>query len=251
MLDQEQLPQKPAGQRWLRVLVYYTLALGVAAAARFRWHANDVSAHWPRLGTLLWHLVSGLGPCLGALVVWATLRPPRRLSLGGTYPPLAWAMGLVPALTLGLVGVRNPYTLESHLFGGFIGLWIMAYALLEETGWRGYLQQEFSDYPRLVRYVLVALFWYPWHFTFLQGHSLTAELLIFSMFVAASLLLGWLADRTISILVAACFHATANILGLTAYFTLFLPSPAARWQVVGVCLVGWVVLLRIWRRRVR
>lgn len=86
---------------------------------------------------------------------------------------------------------------------------------------------------------------------FLQDHSLATELLIFSLFVAASLLLGWFADRTSSILVAACFHAPANMLGLTAYFTLFLPSLTTRGQVVGVCLVSWVVLLRIWRRQVR
>lgn len=122
------------------MLIYYTLALGWAAAARFAWHTNDASAQWLRLGALHWHLVSGLGLFLGAAVVWATFRRPRRLRLGGTGPPLAWAMALVPAGTLALLGMRNPYGIEAHLFGFYIGLWIMAYAVLEETGWRGYLQ---------------------------------------------------------------------------------------------------------------
>ena len=236
-------------KRWLRVFVYYAVALGLAAASRFVWHTNDVSAGWPSLAAMHLHLLSGLGPFVGALLVWAAFRPPCQKSLGGSYPALAWAMAVVPAVTMGLIGVANPYAINPHLFGFYLGLWIVAYAVLEETGWRGYLQDEFGDVGRPLRYVIVGLFWYPWHFTFLQGHTFGTEALILGMLVAASIGIGLVADRTGSILAAAAFHTVANVLGLTAYFAVFIPSPSERWTIVGICIAVWVPMLRVWRVR--
>ena len=92
-----------------------------------------------------WHLLSGLGPFVGAIVVWGMFRPPRRKSFGGTYPALAWAMLVVPAVTMGLIGIANPYALGPHLFGCYVSLWIAAYSVLEEAGY----------VPRPFRYVIV------------------------------------------------------------------------------------------------
>jgi uncharacterized protein len=237
------------GSRWLRVLTFYVIAVACAAASRFLWHTNDVTSKWPSLGAMHWHLISGIGPSIGAIVVWATFHPRRIKSFGGTNPPIAWAMLAVPAVAMGLMGIPNPYALDVHWFGFYCGIWIVVYAVLEETGWRGYLQDEFRDLTPLRRYLVVALFWYPWHFTFLQHHSFANEVAIIGFIALASIGIGFVADRTNSIVAAACFHSTANILGLTAYFTVFVPSTTARLMIVGICVAVWVVMLRIWRTR--
>lgn len=248
-LMEERRPTAALGNRWLRVLVYYAVAMGLAATSRFVWHTNDVLPGWPSLAAMHLHLLSGIGPFAGALLVWAVFRVARRKSPGGSYPALGWAMAMVPAVTMGLIGVANPYVINSHLFGFYLGLWIILYTVLEETGWRGYLQDEFGDVGRPLRYMIVGLFWYPWHFTFFQGHGLGTEALILGLLVAASIGIGLIADRTGSILAAAAFHTVANVLGLTAYFAVFIPSASERWMIVGICLAVWVVMLRVWRVR--
>ena len=206
------------------------------AASRFVWHVNDVSAGWPSFAAMHLHLLSGVGPFAGALLVWAVFRPPRQKSFGGSYPALAWAMIMVPAVTMSLFGVNTPYAINPRQFGSYLGMWVAAYAVLEETGWRGYLQDEFGDLRPTLRYVIVGLFWYPWHFTFLQGPTFGTETLIVGMLVAASVGNGLIADWTGSILAAAAFHSVASILGLTAYFGVFIPSSSERWTIVGICV---------------
>ncbi len=239
----------PQRARALRITVYYVVAISLAAASRFVWHTNDVTGAWPSLRAMHWHLLSGVGPFLGAIIVWVTFRIPRWKSLGGSDGALACLMLAVPAAVMGVMGISNPYALNAHVFGCYVGLWIAVYAILEETGWRGYLQDEFREHPPLFRYIVVGLFWYPWHFTFLQHHTLQTELAILMMLLLASIGIGFVADRTQSIFAAASIHSSANILGLTTFFTIFVPSTSTRLIVVGVCVFAWAALLRIWRHR--
>jgi len=235
--------------RWLRIFVFYIIAIGFSIAARLYWHANDATAGWPTPSAIFRHLLSGIGPFIGAFVVWTAFRHPRRITFCGTSPTLAWTMLAVPAATIATLGVPNPYGIAPHLFGLFLGAWIAVYAILEETGWRGYLQDELCDHPPLRKYAIVGLFWYPWHLTFLQHHTITNELAIFTLIILASIGIGFVADRTKSIFAASAFHAAGNILGLTAYFTIFIPSSQTRLAIAGICIAVWIVLLRIWRKR--
>ena len=72
----------------------------------------------------------------------------------------------VPAAVMGVLGIDNPFSVDPHLFGIHMGVWIALYAILEETGLRGYLQGEFRNRSPLIRYVIVGLFWYAWHLSY-------------------------------------------------------------------------------------
>jgi membrane protease YdiL (CAAX protease family) len=85
-------------------------------------------------------------------------------------------------------------------------------------------------------------------FTSLSHHSLSNEAAILSLIVAASIGIGFVADRTKSIFAAAAFHSAENIMGLTAYFTVFIPSSSRRLVNVGFCAIVWFILLRLWAR---
>ena len=64
--------------------------------------------------------------------------------------------------------------------------------------------------------------------------------------VAASIGIGFVADRTRSIFAAASFHVLGNIMGTTTDFTTLIPSQHARWMIVLICVVAWLIMLRLW-----
>ena len=235
--------------KWIRVAIYYGIALLIAASSRFYWHTADIVASERSIWSIYWHLVSSAGPFLGAVIVWKVFRPQRQISFGGSWPSMGLAMLAVPALVMGVLGVTNPFAVEPHLLGIHLGIWIALYAVLEETGWRGYLQSEFKDRSPLLKYAIVGVFWYAWHFSWLGGYPIQSEIITLAFMVLASLGIGFVADRTQSIFAAAAFHVIGNIMGLTTEFTTLLPSSHTRGIMVLICVVLWLVMLRLWRMR--
>jgi uncharacterized protein len=240
---------KSLDRRWIRVSIYYLIALAFSALSRLYWHTSDPAAAGDGPWGLYRHLISGLGPLVGAITVWTVFRPERRMSLGGTFPAMGWAMMAVPAAVMAALGIANPFGIDPHLFGIHVGIWVAVYALLEETGWRGYLQDEFRHRPALLRYLIVGLFWYGWHFSYLAGNPVGSEISNLGMILLASIGIGFVADRTRSILAAAAFHVIGDVMGLMREFTTLLPSTHARLVVVAICVVVWLIMLRIWGMR--
>jgi membrane protease YdiL (CAAX protease family) len=240
---------KTLGSRWARIAIYYGVALGFSILARVYWRTNDASGVAQGAWGMYWRLIGGVGPFLGAAVVWAAFRLERQITFGGTYPPLGLAMLAVPAIVMGVIGIANPFAVEPHLFGVHLGVWIAIYAVLEETGWRGYLQGEFSHRPALLRYAIVGVFWYAWHLSYLTPHPIGDELLSLGFIILASIGIGFVADRTKSILAAASFHIVGNIMGLTANFKLLIPSLQTRAAIILACVAVWLLMLRLWRMR--
>jgi membrane protease YdiL (CAAX protease family) len=242
------LPER-VNRRWLRIAIYYAVALGLSFLARIIWQTSNLAD--PRQGAwgMYRHLFSGVGPFLGALLVWALFRPERRMRFGGTWPAMSLAMLAVPAIVLGIMGVANPFGVDAHLFGVHLGVWIAIYAILEETGWRGYLQDEFRQRQALLKYAIVGLFWYAWHFSWLGGHSAGSEAASLAFMIAASIGIGFVADRTRSIFAAAAFHVLGNVMGTTTDFAALIPSQQTRWMIVLACVVVWLIMLRLWGMR--
>lgn len=236
-------------RKWVRISLYFAVALAFSFLARIVLQTSNPAD--PRHGAwgMYRHLFGGVGPFLGALLVWALFRPERRMRFGGTWPAMALAMLPVPAIVLGIMGVPNPFALDPHLFGVHLGVWIALYAILEETGWRGYLQDELRDRHALLKYAIVGLAWYVWHLSWLGSHSLGSEAANLAFLIAASIGIGFVADRTRSIFAAAAFHVLGNIMGTTTDFPALIPSQHTRWMIVLVCAAVWLVMLRLWGMR--
>lgn len=230
--------------RWPRIGLFYLIAIAVSALARLHWHTGAVSS--ASAGAMYGHLVAGAGPALGVLAVWMIFRHRPPLTFGGTNGMLASVAIAVPGLVLALRGVVNPFGLEPHLFGLHMGVWIAAYAVLEEIGWRGYLQSEFPDRARLSRYVIVGLFWYAWHLSWVTNPPIGGQIAAALILIAAAIGIGFVADRTGSILGAAAFHVLGNIMGMTTDFRALIPQHE-RLLLAGCCLVALLIVLRIWR----
>ncbi|MCI4589294.1 CPBP family intramembrane metalloprotease [Sphingobium sp. BYY-5] len=233
--------------RWTRIGIYYLVAIGISALARYYWHTDQATSVEAGAWAMYLHLVAGAGPALGAMLVWLLFRYRSRFSLGGTNLPLALVMVAVPAIVMAIRGIPNDFGIEPHLFGVHMGLWIMFYALLEEIGWRGYLQDELGGLSAPVKYSMVGLFWYAWHLSWLGGNPLSSELATLFFMILASAGIGFVADRTRSVLAATAFHILGNIMGLTTDFKRIIPDDHHRIMICIVCVVAWLVILRVWR----
>ncbi|MDT5040923.1 MAG: protease family protein [Actinoplanes sp.] len=188
------------------------------------------------------HLPGLLGPAAAAVVVtcMATGRAGARDLLArltrwriGWW----WLVALSPLALLGLglagataVGQSLPRWGDFGRINGFptwgpltvLALLIVVNGLGEETGWRGFLQPTLQRVlpPRLA-ILAVAVVWAGWHaplFAILTTYRGFTPLTLVGFGIGltcGAVVLGWLYNRTGSILAVAVWHATYNVTAAT------------------------------------
>lgn len=191
-------------------------------------------------------VVLGLVPAVGLAIAGSVMRtrlPQAPYSLLGNSQWMSVVAIFMPVLGLAIVGVENPFGMQAHLFGFVVGLNLVVYALLEELGWRGYLQAEFAqDKSPWIGWLLIGTAWWLWHWFFLRDGNPRWGLL--PALIGASAGLGQVVALTRSVLMAAAFHTLGNILLMYS-----LVANALSWTekgiVVGLCLLVWGPMM--WR----
>ncbi|WP_371376895.1 lysostaphin resistance A-like protein [Thalassotalea aquiviva] len=115
----------------------------------------------------------------------------------------------------------------------------------EELGWRGYLQPLFRQkYSLAVASTFVGCLWALWHITGYYFNTGVVEGLPFYLFfiwvVGASLIMGYLYEKTQSVLLAVIFHSSVNF-----SLNIFLINPEFSGSVLPfsiltllVCCIG-------------
>jgi membrane protease YdiL (CAAX protease family) len=117
-------------------------------------------------------------------------------------------------------------------------LTLVLYALGEEFGWRGYLQQALAPLKLPVRIVAIGTIWYLWLLNFLNPHiSLSSHISLYVAVVLGSWGLLKITDATKSILFAAAVHLSFNL------FADAQIDGTKRLIVICVAAVVWTVLI--------
>jgi hypothetical protein len=140
---------------------------------------------------------------------------------------LSWRLGLIVAS--GRFSYRIVYYL---LVGGFS-------TLGEEVGWRGFLQGALKPLGRVRGYLLLAILWEAWHFTSHTKGTLPEVMSRLEIYVplviAITFVLGFVTERTGSLLVAVTLHEWIDIVfdGSQAYlyWAAFVSLPVWLWLV--------------------
>ncbi len=206
----------------------------------------QLSQDWPYLLSLL----LGWAPALGTLIMALILRPriPNlSSSLTGGHGRLIAIMLAVPIICLSIFGVFNAQNIHVNLFGLFLGFQVLIYALLEEYGWRGYMQEELKILNnKWLSYIVIGLIWYLWHWFFLRSGGntdLRSNLTICLLLIAASAGIGEILKATKSIAAAACFHALGNI---AFFYPLIVGglTNTEKWITVAACLIVWIPIVK-------
>lgn len=234
----------------LRIFIFYLIAILFSFYFRFlspEWY-NQLQ--FPYGLSMIKDWLSGLGPFLGALVVLWIFKPEQRSTLFGTSKLKSVIMAVIPLLLFTIIGAKNNENVNIHLYGFNLGITITVYCILEETGWRGYLQDELRNINPVLQFIIIGFLWYAWHLTFLNGHiNLINELIIFLILFAASIGIGYAVKHTQSIIVAACMHMIGNIIAFSSLIKQSI-SVHNRFIITGVSIFAWIIILIFWDKKI-
>jgi len=237
-------PRQTARVDWRAVAFYQVLACAISWPL-FAWrdlrHASW--AVWA-LPTVVKQLVPAFGPAIAGLAASAIFHRthPRTVSLLGFDALRSVAFAAIPVAMLAFLGVPGP---APHIEGGWIAAIFLVRAMLEETGWRGFLQDALRPLAPPQRALVIGLLWGLWTFTtYLQGTPTEiaghlAGMLV--VWIVGSWALGMAVDRTGAVLVPAAMHVALDF-GQTLPNEVWVPA-------LGGSFLVWALMLRTWPGR--
>lgn len=234
--------------------LFLFLIVAIPLSNIFRFDVFGLSTSLQRLPIWLYLLITvlleGSGVFIGAMIGRYLLKKQCKveISLFGTSVQKGLLMSLVPIVLLSIIGVKNSHGLSPHLYGLIAGIGSWIYCILEEYGWRGYLQEEFKDQKPPVRYLLIGFIWYFWHLIFLENTSPYDNLFILAMMIFGSWGIGKIVELTKSIMASACFHLIIQIM----MFGSFIKNGIDLTQkliIFGISVSLWVIILRQWDKQ--
>ena len=174
-------------------------------------------------GNYAFQLSTGLGPIVGALAAMAIFKRRTEYTIIGKSIWKSIITIAVPCLIFGIVEGLNM---------GILCLLAFTYGLLEEYGWRGFLQYELRKLPMWQYVLIITVMWFLWHLDLTQRSVLPFFLLL----LFASWGIGKVASDTHSLLFCAAFHGIVNF----SKGDLFSDTT---FTVAFICvIVFWIVL---------
>jgi uncharacterized protein len=139
--------------------------------------------------------------------------------------------------------VRNPAA--THLTPASFMFVVLSFcwALGEELGWRGFLQDAVRPMRFFPRFTFIGFLWAFWHFTnYTTNRSLHVVIITLAIFFSWSILwaflIGMAVERSHSLCVAVTIHALLDL-------ALRLRTEGT-WIVLGIAAIFWAFLLRSW-----
>ena len=236
---------------WKRVLMFFVFATLISNI--FRFDVFDLKPGLEKLPNWIFILntvfLEGSGVLIGALIVIPLLKKVRKteISLFGTSKSKSLLMAIIPVLLLAVIGVTNDFGMEYHFYGLVAASGTFLYCILEEYGWRGYLQEELKILKPWKKYLIIGFIWYLWHLTFLTKASVGDNLFFLGMMVLGSWGIGQVAESTKSIIASACFHMIIQIMMFNALIKNGIDG-TEKIMILSVSVAIWFVIIKKWEK---
>jgi membrane protease YdiL (CAAX protease family) len=143
--------------------------------------------------------------------------------------------------------VDNEFGMNAHFYEFVAITGTILYCIMEEYGWRGYLQEELKDLKQWKKYSIIGFLWYLWHLSFLTTTSFTDNLFFLGMLIFGSWGIGQVVESTKSILAGACFHMIIQIMMFNQLIKNGI-SGTEKTIILGVVVVLWFVIIKKWEK---
>ncbi|WP_312765778.1 CPBP family intramembrane glutamic endopeptidase [Epilithonimonas sp.] len=183
-------------------------------------------------------LLRGIGPAIGALVSVKLFNIPLKLSLKGNYQNIFLSLlvfWIIPVVLIGTVS----YIQQGH-FPFVLLFTVLIYGLLEEIGWRGFLQEQLKDLPKLQSIIIIAVLWFIWHLNF---EFTTSNMIFFGILLLGTWGIGKVYNKTYSLLAVAGFHSLNNFFRNGLHHTELI--------LIAVLLIIWIGFIIIYERNIK
>ena len=194
-------------------------------------------------------LLEGSGVIIGGLIALSLLKKKRetQISFFGTSKIKSLIMVTIPIIILTIIGVDNDFEMNSHLYGLIAITGTLIYCLMEELGWRGYLQEELRILNPLPKYLIIGFVWYVWHLSFLTEASVGDNLFFLGMMILGSWGIGQVAESTKSIIASACFHMIIQIMMFNALIKNGIDG-TEKIVILGISVTFWFIIIKKWEK---
>ena len=205
---------------WKRLVIFLIIAITISNI--FRFDIFELKSELEKLPTWIFIfttlLLEGSGVIIGALIIIPFLKKERKteISLFGTSKSKSLIMATIPIIILTIIGVKNDFGMDYHIYGLIAAFGTFLYCIMEEYGWRGYLQEELKRLKPWKKYLIIGFIWYLWHLTFLTKASVGDNLFFLGMMILGSWGIGQVAESTKSIIASSCFHMIIQIMMFNA-----------------------------------
>lgn len=181
-------------------------------------------------------LLRGIGPAVGAFISMALFNFPFRLSLKGNYRSLLLPLvvfWIFPVILIGTVTY-----LQQGNFPVILIVTVLVYGLLEEIGWRGFLQEQLKGLPKLWSIAIIAVLWFVWH---LNSEFTTSNMVFLGILMLGTWGIGKVYNSTYSLLAVAGFHSLNNFFRNGIHETELI--------LIAVLLVVWIGFMVYYKRK--
>jgi membrane protease YdiL (CAAX protease family) len=236
---------------WKRILIFFIIATTISNI--FRFDIFELKSELEKLPTWIFILITvlleGSGVIIGALIAISLLKKKRKteITFFGTSKSKSLIMAIIPIIILTIIGVKNEFELDSHLYGFIAIIGTFVYCIMEEYGWRGYLQEELKTLKAWQKHLIIGFMWYFWHLTFLTKATVGNNLFFLSMMIFGSWGIGQVAESTKSILASACFHLIIQIMMFNALIKNGIDG-TEKLIILGISVVIWFVIIKKWEK---
>lgn len=212
------------------ILTFYGIAISLRYLTNKTEVLNGISSEFLKV------ILQGAGPAVGALVACTVFKIKPILTLKGNFKK-----AIVPFLLFWMLPIILILSVEYFVKGtlSFQAVTaILMYGLLEEMGWRGFLQQQLKHLPQLLSIVIIATLWFIWHLNF---DLTSSNVIFFGILLMGTWGIGKVSDSTQSLLAVSAFHSLNNF---------FTDVNQTKFLILITLLIVWISALVIKKNRV-
>lgn len=227
---------------WKYISLFLILAFGISVPIHLGYFDETYKTFSQNLLIKDWvYLVAGLGPFIAGLItILLQKNLSNRITFWGGQKLKNILIALLPVFSFSIVGLENSNGINIHYYGFIYAFINVLYAILEEFGWRRYLQNALEGINKNWKYILIGIIWWIWHIRF----ATPFDLYIFPLIcIGGGYLLGKLADDTKSILPVVTIHTLVILLTNSGEVTINKMIGA------GLVIVGWLIIEQLWKRK--
>lgn len=225
---------------WFFIVLFYAVAVLISAPFNTGIFESYLikHTHWNFLKDYS-YLPAGFGPAIAtAVVLFLNKKHIRTISFLGNSAFKNLVISMVPLLVFTITGINNHYQQNTHLWAFIFSFINLIYAIMEESGWRFYLQDALLPINKNLRFLFVGILWWVWHFRFNTSFDFTWFLVIC---IVSSYLIGNFTQQSKSLLTAAGFHS---------FIILLSNSGELNWSkiIAGiVTIISWLLIGTFWK----
>ena len=217
--------------KWIDILFFYLFACGLTyiiiktpnfiKALGIRFLNFDISINYNR----------GFGLLIASIIAYRIFKLKRKTTFLGNNPLQSILFSVVFIIAYTALGFRNDRGINPHLWALIFCLLTLLFDILEESAWRGFLNDTLNTIPFWLKGILTGTLWAIWHLLVLEDFNQFGGFPIFLLFcIVVSIIIAYTTQKTNSILVSASIHA---LLCRTNLVTL-------------VCATIWLLMIMIW-----